>query len=1048
MIERFFNFFIDNYRLTLTLTAAIFILGVLGVIALNRETFPPVDFAQAQITTFYPGSSPEEVEETITKKIEDEIRPISGIKDVRSVSQAGLSEITVRVEIDSSNTKDVLDDVQRAVQRVTDLPDGVLERPTFLRLNSKEIPVLELAVMGSNESRARNLLADRLKRVFEDVPGVAQVRTTGYHEREFQILLDIKKLSQFHVGIEKVVNAVRKRTRDIPAGYIRTDALERLVRVSGQVKSAQEMGEIVIRSNFQGEQIRVKDIAQVMDAEEEPTTLVQVNGKEATLLTVSKKENSDATRTVDGLKSALEKFQAKAPSGFDFVVYNDEADRVGHRLEIVVNNAIVGLILVVVILLLFLPGIVGIMASLSLPIAVFATIAFMASFGINFNTITMLALVIAIGMLVDNSVVISENYARLRRGEGMDRLSAAQKAVSQFWLPITATVLTTVAAFLPMLVTKGIMGKFIKWIPIVVSISLIFSLVEGFILLPTRLRFTLRKDNVSESKSINWFDPFQEKFAKMIRVTVDNRYLTFAGFGLLILFSILLTKFGNRFELFPKEGVEIYSSRIEAPIESTITQTEKYSERVAKDLLEAMGPGIVSNQVLRVGISQTRLADERKRTGDNVAMILTYVPRDIARDQNVDEVLSRLQKVDKGPLVNLSTEALAPGPPVGNALSLTFRSNSFTQLQGISAELKDYLSTIEGVYNIADDEIKGGPEYALQLDHINIARLNLSTEAIGIALRTALQGAIASELNIDNTDFDLRIRYGQESRGTLEALQNTRILEPSGNLIPLSSLAKITEARGPSIRKHFDFSRSLTVTADVVPTVITSTALNALTAAKVKSLFEKYNDVSFRVGGEGESTTESVNSLFSAMILALFGILGILLFLFKSYMKSALVLSSIPLSLIGVNISFFLHQKPLGFFALIGVIGLAGVVVNSAIVLISFIEDMEREGKEPLHDILSKASALRLRAVMATSLTTVGGLIPTAYGFGGYDQILVPMTLALAWGLISGTILTLIWIPAGYAISMDIRNFFNTRILRPRERYNDPQNPLRSSPVH
>ncbi|MCB0421465.1 MAG: efflux RND transporter permease subunit, partial [Bdellovibrionales bacterium] len=385
-----------------------------------------------------------------------------------------------------------------------------------------------------------------------------------------------------------------------------------------------------------------------------------------------------------------------------------------------------------------------------------------------------------------------------------------------------------------------------------------------------------------------------------------------------------------------------------------------------------------------------------------------------------NEVLEKLRSMPIEPFTNFTISQTKNGPAVGSPLNVTLRAKDYEKLGTIVAEVKDQLSKIDGVVDLQDDRISSGLELRIKPRHETLARLNLDTQTVGLALRTALQGSVPTELTQDGDTFKLRIRYNDNNRATIAALNQTKIMERTQKLIPLSSLVDIIAEEGPKVRKHYNLKRSITITADVVPEKVTSLALNQKTKKIIDSVLATQSGVSVTYGGEQESTQESTQSLKTAMIVAVFGIFGVLVFLFGEILVSFLVLSCIPLGLVGVGWAFFLHQRPLSFLAMIGVVGLAGVVVNSAIVLVSYIKDLQREEKWDFEEILAVASAHRLRAVMVTSLTTVGGLFPTAYGIGGYDSILVPMTLALAWGLVSGTILTLIWVPCGYAIIDDL----------------------------
>jgi multidrug efflux pump subunit AcrB len=1018
-------FFIDNWKLSLVLMIFLILSGVGGLNQVRRESRPPVDFARVTITTLYPGASPEEVEELITMKIEDAIREVEGIKDVRSVSQPNRSTINVRIDMDNVETSVVVDDLQRAVQRVSDLPAEVRDPPLFQESNAKEIPILELAILGTNVGRKRDLLADDLKNKLEDQKGVAEVRLSGFRKREFLILMNPNALQRHYIGISEVTSAVRQRIPNIPAGYLRTPGNQKMVRVTGQVDQAEQLQDIVIRSNFSGQKIRVRDVATVEDGMEDPTTLVRVNGKPATLLTVTKKGEADTIRTMDGLQKELDLANSSLPEGFELIIYNDEASRIADRLGIVVNNALGGLVLVLVILLIFLPGFLGLMASLSLPFAILGSLALMPIMGVNFNNITMLALIIAIGMLVDNAVVISENYARLRL-EGLDRQKAAFKAAHQFWLPLTATVLTTVAAFLPMLVTKGVMGQFIKWIPIMVTIALLMSLVEAFLLLPARLQITvlsLEKYKANQdSKGATWFDSVRDSFENFMEAAIRRRFLVFAAISGLLIGSIVVAAKFNRFELFPSEQVEYYFARFEAPITTTIENTDKWNGELADKIYDALGENEIRYIVARSGIARIGFNDPQAKNAEYVGMLTINIPREVAEGQDPQDVLKRLRAIDKGPFNTLVFDAGRNGPPVGEALNVTFRSKNNDQIKDLVKRFKADLAKVEGVVDLNDDLIRGGPELRIEPRFARVAQLGLSTQAVGNALRTALQGDIADEITLDGDELYVRVRYSDLHRAKMSAIKSTQIRQDAqGKLVPLMSLVKVSEQEGPAVRKRYNFKRAITVSAGVVPDKITSLELNQRARDLLQNYGGEYPLVTAKFGGEEESTKESMSSLKNAMLLAFLGIFIILVFLFKSFSKPFIVLSCIPLGLVGVSLSFWAHGKPLSFFALIGVVGLAGVVVNSAIVLVSYIDELQQEETLKITEALAKASAHRLRAVLVTSLTTVGGLFPTAYGLGGNDSLLVPMTLALAWGLVSGTLLTLIWVPCFYSILYDIK---------------------------
>lgn len=1022
-MDRLIRFFLENHKLTIILSVMFVIFGLMGLFTLNAESYPSVNFAMATIETRYDGATAADIRTKITKPIEDEIRGVSGLKDVRSISKSGLSSIFVRVDMDNEDEDEVMEELQKAVDGVSDLPPDLREEPTYTEINSEEFPAIELAVTGSNEGRARDLMADHLKEELEDSKKVKNVRLVGWTKRQFNIRLDQVKMKQLHIGLAEVLQKIRQRNVDVPGGELKAEGSKKLIRVEGKVQDAKELENLVVRSNFTGVTIRLKDIGDVVDGAEDAQTLGSFNGKDAVFLIVNKKAGADTIALVGEVNQIIERFRKQYKDEFEISIYNNEAQKVQKKLDILSSNALSGLALVVIFLFLFLPGKIGIVASLSLPLAVLATIGFMPTLGMNLDAITILALVIALGMMVDNSVVISENFVRLKNDEGMKPFDAAMESARQLWLPITCTAFTTVAAFMPMLVTKGIMGQFIKYIPIVVCIALILSLVEGFFLLPMRLRFA-GKGEVANPEEIkkDWFHKFINKFEDLMTVLIAKRKMVFFAFMGVIFGSLALMAIGNKFILFPAEQTEIYVARLEMPRGTTLETTQNTLKNLVVDIKEELGDW-QRDVTARAGISSMGPTDPKGGTGDIHGLVLIYASDYAIYNVEDPQFLAKLRRVKIGEAGELTYEAQVRGPPVGDPINATFRSNDVDQLNGMLAKIIKRMKEVPGVRDLKVDDILGEQEVKVLIDYPKADQLGLSVNMIGNAIRTALSGTMASQVVLNNKEVDLNVRYNDMYRKNEADISSINVMDNRGNLVPVSTVAKTELTNGQYEIKRFDFKRSKTLTGSVEESKITSQQATVLLTQYYNEFLAEYPEVSMVFGGQAESTKESMQSLGQAGILALMGIFGLLVFLFRSYLRPLIIMSTIPLGLIGFSIAFFFHDRPVSFMALIGIIGLAGIIVNSGIVLISFIDQLKEEGKMSLDEILVKASGMRLRAVLVTSLTTISGLLPTAYGIGGSDSMLVPMTLAMAWGLTSGTILTLVWVPCAYALLEDWNHF-------------------------
>ncbi len=1030
-----FQFFVDNWKFSLLATVFTVLAGILCLNLLQRESFPPVNFAVVNISSVYPGASSEEVHDKLTKVIEDELRGIDGIKDVRSFSQNNLSNITVRIDIDQKNSDKVVSDIEKAVQRARSrLPAEVTEEPRVMEINAKEIPVLEMAIIGPNENRERDVWAENLKELIEDVNGVSNVRYSGYREKELQILIQKDTLNQYGISLAEVFQVLTSQIKNIPSGFIDDKKNVALVRVSGKNSENKDLikslENTAIRSNDVGRMIFLKDIGRVVFGYKKPNILASVNGEDATLLVVTKKAESDALKTLEEVSKHIETFQKKLPSQFKFLTYNDEGARIKNRLDIVNFNALSGMAIVIVILFFFLPGKIGLMSSLSLPISALGTVAFMVFYGANFNIITMIALVICLGNLVDNSVVISEYYTQLRE-EGVLGREAALRAAQQFWIPFTASTVTIVCAFLPMLVTKGVMGQFIMWIPIIVTIALGLSLVEAVTLLPARLQFlNPKKKNHDESTDQGLFFKLEEKFGSIVEFSLNHQWKTLGLLTILIASGVFVTAAFNRFELFPAEGVEYYVGRYKTPVSTSIYQTSELAKTLEKEVMRVMDPDVIESVVGKAGIQQTDPSDPRSKSGEHVGLIMVGIKPTKAQDLDIQKTLKTLNSITVPKDVGtIQFEPIENGPPVGKPLTITLRSTNQEQLEQIQKIVMNEFSQMKGVINLESDEEDTGVEYRFLFDEYKRSLSAVNTDLIGLNLRTALEGSVVQELTENGKTFDMVVRYEDADKGKLENLKKMSISNGRGTQIPLLSLGQFEKTTPPKTIKNYNYKKAITFSADVDNVNLTSSSANKNAEAILLKYLPQFPDVTYIVGGEGESTNESLESLMVALVLAIFGIFATLVFTFQSFSSPFLILSTIPLGLVGVFYSFTVVGRPLSFLAFIGVVGLTGVVINSAIILVDYINELVRDFPErPLKEILILASKKRLRAVLATGLTTVVGLIPTAFGWGGYDPVLVDITLALSWGMIIGTILSLFWIPSGYAILKNARGFLMKKI--------------------
>jgi multidrug efflux pump subunit AcrB len=1022
-MSRFIKFFVENWRFSALLSVLILIIGTMSLGLLRKETFPPVNFAVVIISTVYPGASPEEVQDRVTKEIEAELKGIDGLKRVRSTSRSESSEIVVEIDIDNKNTKDIITDIQNAVQRASgQLPSELFQDPRVIEVKAEEIPVYEFALVGPNLNRQRDELTEKIEDRIDDISEVRDARVSGYATKELQVLLDPIKLKNNQLSISEVFLALSTQLKNSPSGFIDNKKEISLVRIVGKKNTPSEIEEIVLRSNDAGQSVRVRDVAKVRYGSDRPKVLTRINGDEASLFIVTKKAEADTVTLVKKLEAEIEKIKTTLPPDFKIVVYNNEGARVENRLNIVNFNAVSGIIVVLLVLFLFLPGKVGLFSALSLPICALGTVTFMIWQGAQFNIITMIALVICLGNLVDNSVVISEYYTQLRE-RGEEALQSAVKSAKQFWIPFTASTITIISAFLPMLVTQGVLGQFIKWIPIIVTIALTLSLVESITLLPARLQF-LNPQPRSEENSKGVFFKIEKFFAMMIKRSLAVKWWTLGSLMALIISGFLVNGVFNRFELFPAEGVDFYVTRFQLKSSTSIYNTDLVGKELTEKIRQKIPAEAIDSLITRVGIAQTDPSDAKTVSGENVGLILIGIKAEKAATLDIQKTLADLRSIEKfGDIEKLTFEPIENGPPIGKPLTLTLRSTQEEQISALAEEIVVELKKIDGAIDPDTDSQSKGTEYRFFPDPKKLSYSAVSGESVSLTLGTALKGTPVATFNDDGRKFEVVAQFNPEFTSQINFLKDVEVLNQFGQYVPLKRLGYFDNGSSPKTIKNYDYQRSVTITADIDSKKITAGQLNARADEILKQKIRNYPDVNYVFGGEEESTNESLQSLFIALVISIFGIFATLVFTFKSFLKPLIILTSIPLGLVGVFYAFTLSQRPLSFLAFIGIVGLSGVVINSAIILVDYIEELRITRRDlSLTEILITASQQRLRAVLATGLTTVVGLLPTAFGLGGYDPILVPITLSLSWGMMIGTILTLIWIPSLYLVLSDLGN--------------------------
>ncbi|TGK85966.1 efflux RND transporter permease subunit [Leptospira bourretii] len=1019
-MKKIIHFFVYKPLVANLVFIFLFLAGMISVLSMKREAFPRVNFRQVRVLTVYPGASPVDVEKKVTIPIEEKLREVEGLDSVRSISRNSESDISIKIDLEHANPDGVVNDIRRAVDRVTNLPTQVKDRPIVTEQKSSNFPVLELAIHGAMDEMELQEMGRFIEDEMRKVSGVSRVDAFGKRKEEWRIRVDPELKKRYTLGFSDIINAISKRNISVPAGsFLRPITQD--IRVTGEINEINDIKNIPVRSNETGNTILLSQVANVKDTYERPRVIAVVNGEPAYVLQIIKKDSADIIRTVQAVQERIDELKKQLPANIQFTELNNEGARAIKRLDVVITNSLQGLFLVVVVLILFFSFKDSLLTSLSLPLTLFATTIAFPIFDVSFNLVSMLGIIISLGMLVDNSIIISENIYK-HRSRKIDSREAAVLGASELFVPIIGSYLTTVAAFLPMAFMSGIMGKFIWQIPFMVIVALTLSLFESFLLLPVRYaQFTShevkkRSKHREKFRSVleNGFESLKSGFTNFITKVVNRPFLALGSILIVFLSSCGLVGLMN-FNLFPKEGIDYVMVRAEFPPDFSAQETTKQLQYF-QPILNKIPKEEVQSIILKIGIQQTDPTDPLTRIGEQLGMAQIILVPETERKRTAQEIFGELEPdLKKLPgAVSVMVDLVVNGPPIGAAVTVAIEGRDYKTLKQISTEMQDFLRKQEGVININDDYKPGREEIQIRMKDTASAITGIDTEITAYYVRTAMEGLEASNLRKGKDEVKIVIQNDDKFRDGMEDLDSIQISNKFGLLTPITAVTTKTTVQGIEALYHNDYEKAITVLADVDETKTSSNIVNSKIVDEFGNIGKKYPGYKIKFRGEQEETAKSMVSLLTAGVLAFFGIFAILAIIFNSIKKPILILLSIPLGFVGVVFGFLISGKALSFLAMIGIIGLAGVIVNASIVLVDTIEEFQARG-EGLYKSLITASSERFRPILVTTLTTMAGMIPTAYAIGGSDPLLIPMTLSLAWGLGFGTFGSLIFIPASFS---------------------------------
>ncbi len=1010
------RFSVEHPVLVNILMFTLIALGVFSIARLPQEQFAEVPFYWVNIIVPYPGVSAEDLETSVTVPIENQFQGINKLKRISSTTSEGLS--VVRVEFDDGITDDefrsLYQEAQTRFNRVS-LPEGALE-PVIDDFSSADfLPVVEVILSGNASyqelRRQAQLLRDQLLRVRD----VRDVDIVGLPE--LQIVLDADPYRMAALGLTpaEILRAVQDQNVTIPGGTLTASTREYLLRTFGSVRSIEDFGNVIIRrSDETGGVLQVSDVAEVFQGIDPSAPTSRYNGQQAVSLRVTKIPRGSSVSVVSGTRAAAADFEQQLPLGMSISLFNDSTVQIASSLNVLTTNALIGLMLLVVMLWLFIGLRNALITAVGVPITFALTFVILDLTGETINTNTLFALVLVLGLIVDHAIVIIENSYRLRQ-QGLSRRDAAILGTNQVVLPVIAATATTIAAFLPLMLIPGTIGKFLRVIPFTAAIALLASTGEAMFFLPSHFA-DWGKDRTRKRPPGWWFKVFRKRYERLLKRLYLHKKK--------VLLSMLIIMVGTfslagtlRQDLFSAEDFSYFTIDITMPTGTPLARTDQVVAEYEDILLSLRGEEIVA---IRSSIG-TASGGTGSTTNANIAQIVVDLKeQDEGRTRGIDEIIDEVRWQTyyvAGPDQVLFRKA-QNGPPTSPPISYRISGDSFEQLVGASRDIQGILAGFEGVFNIVDDYTAGSPELQVVINQERASSLGVDPSLAGNYIRARFDGIPVGTFFSDNQELDVVLRYDSSGVRDYDQLEQALIPLPDGRLVPLSSIAEIHETASLGNIRRVDGKREITITADAVESLDLREVDRQVLDAWNGEISGRYGQTELLVGGE---FSEFQDLLIDILRIFTFGVFLIYLILgtqFNSYRQPFLILLAVPFAFVGVVLYLFISGTPLSTTVIYAGVALAGIAVNDAIVLISFINEQRKKGGEVRSAVL-KGAATRLRPIILTSLTTIMGLLPTAIGIGGTSVVWGPMASTIIFGLLFSTITTLVVIPLLYGLIFD-----------------------------
>ena len=1019
---RILTFLLKHKLLVHYITVVVVIAGVLALFSLRREARPNVNFNRVNITAVYPGASPVDVEELVIDPIEEKIGEVDGVEEYRSVSFVGAGFISVKIDQNYPDPASVVDEIRRKVSEVDDLPVEVKD-PTVAELKADNIPVLNIALYGEATPFELKLETEKLKDFLKNQTGVTKVEYVGITDLQIKVLADNEQLEKHDITLFEILNQLQGWAKQKPGGLFENSLFTSNITIGEDLNDLEKIKNFIVRSNDSGRKVLLKDIAEVQFGLENTQSASLFYDKDAVLFTVVKSPNADAVTTVDNVKKELERYSKNLPPNLNLKLYQDQSKRIRDKLNIVTNNAITGLILVLIILLIFLDWRSALITSMGIPIAVLGGIVVIHFLGFTLNSLVVVGMIIVLGMLVDDAIVVCENiYSKIEEGD--NPFHASVNGTMEVAPAVISSVLTTVFAFLPIAFMGDIIGQFLSVIPITVIALLSVSLLEALIVLPIHSEELMKPKKQNATGKKGFIKKIEGLYKNYLEWSIKSRWIVLAVLAVFILISGFQgKKVFERFSLFPAEGLDGLSVRLELPKNTPIELTKKMAKKLSLEL-ESVSEKTFDTIYSTLGQVTTGGSSGSRQNGSHLAMINVKFISDSSFNEMEKRIVGSINKVVNrfSSENNISTSVTLdrPGPPIGKPIQIQTTSRDFELGLEVTNKIKDELNKIKGVKSLETDLDGDALRYRLKVNNELAVSEGVDPSKISRSIFSASTGIVSSEilqnnekveilLGIKNTGYNEQL--SDNNKKSIDHILNLKIRNTSGQAVPIKNFVKVIEETGPSSIQRYDGIRTITLFGEVDNNVVSGKQVNAKIAPFLVKLRKDNPNLKILIGGGEKDRLKAVKDTVKLYGIAIILIFMVISLTFNSTVYPFLVLTSIPMGLSGVIWALVLHGKSLTIMGVIGIVGLSGVVVNISIIFLKFVQDRVRGG-EHFHEAIIDAGVSRLRPILMTTTSTLIGLLPSIYGIGGIDTFVQPIAMVLGWGLFVATILTVLTLPA------------------------------------